>query len=215
MVNFVGNIFKYRLLRKEKWATLTLHLSFISILLGAFITRYYGFEGMMSIREGATENTFLSQKTYLTTYIDGDYQVNGQLLRRSKSDAVDFSPRLENDYILETTYGNSPVLVELIDFISGAEEDIVPDENGDYYLKLVEAGSGAPHNHFLKLGQVSNIHNVLYALNKPTSGAINLTYSEDGRLTIQSPFEGEFMTCLLYTSPSPRDRTRSRMPSSA
>ena len=194
MVNFVGNIFKYRLLRKEKWATLTLHLSFISILLGAFITRYYGFEGMMSIREGATENTFLSQKTYLTTYIDGDYQVNGQLLRRSKSDAVDFSPRLENDYILETTYGNSPVIVELIDFISGAEEDIVPDENGDFYLKLVEAGSGAPHNHFLKLGQVSNIHNVLYALNKPTSGAINLTYSEGGGLTIQSPFEGEFMT---------------------
>ena len=26
---------------------------------------------------------------------------------------------------------------------------------------------------------------------------------------------GDFGTCLLYTSPSPRDRTRSRMPSSA
>ena len=26
---------------------------------------------------------------------------------------------------------------------------------------------------------------------------------------------GKFMCCLLYTSPSPRDRTRSRMPSSA
>ena len=26
---------------------------------------------------------------------------------------------------------------------------------------------------------------------------------------------GEVITCLLYTSPSPRDRTRSRMPSSA
>ena len=26
---------------------------------------------------------------------------------------------------------------------------------------------------------------------------------------------GTYMTCLLYTSPSPRDRTRSRMPSSA
>ena len=26
---------------------------------------------------------------------------------------------------------------------------------------------------------------------------------------------GPFYTCLLYTSPSPRDRTRSRMPSSA
>ena len=28
-------------------------------------------------------------------------------------------------------------------------------------------------------------------------------------------FGGHFMGCLLYTSPSPRDRTRSRMPSSA
>ena len=46
---------------------------------GAFLTRYHGFEGMMSIREGATENTFLSQKTYLTTYIDGDFEINGQL----------------------------------------------------------------------------------------------------------------------------------------
>ena len=27
--------------------------------------------------------------------------------------------------------------------------------------------------------------------------------------------EGEDFNCLLYTSPSPRDRTRSRMPSSA
>ena len=31
-------------------------------------------------------------------------------------------------------------------------------------------------------------------------------------LDIQNP---EFKACLLYTSPSPRDRTRSRMPSSA
>ena len=193
MINFVGNIFRYRLLRKEKWATLVLHLSFIFILLGAFITRYHGFEGMMAIREGATENTFLSQKTYLTTYIDGDYKINGEFQRLVRNDDVDFSPRLENNYSFSTTYGNTPVVVELIDFISGAEEDIIPDETGEYYLKLVEAASGAPHNHFLKVGEVSSIHNVLYALNKPTPGAINLTFSDEG-LTIQSPFEGEYMT---------------------
>ena len=193
MINFVGNIFRYRLLRKEKWATLVLHLSFIFILLGAFITRYHGFEGMMAIREGAIENTFLSQKTYLTTYIDGDYKINGEFQRLVRNDDVDFSPRLENNYSFSTKYGNTPVVVELIDFISGAEEDIIPDETGEYYLKLVEAGSGAPHNHFLKVGEVSSIHNVLYALNKPTPGAINLTFSDEG-LTIQSPFEGEYMT---------------------
>ena len=30
-----------------------------------------------------------------------------------------------------------------------------------------------------------------------------------------APVMGKALTCLLYTSPSPRDRTRSRMPSSA
>ena len=193
IVNFAGNIFRYRLLRKEKWATLTLHLSFIFILLGAFITRYHGFEGMMSIREGATENTFLSQKTYLTTYIDGDFEINGQLQRRVHEDEVDFSPRLKNKYNLNTSYNTTPISIELVDFIAGAEEDIIPTDDGDYYLKIVEAGDGAPHNHFLKLGQVSSIHNVLYALNKPTDGAINITYSENN-LTIQSPYEGEYMT---------------------
>ena len=33
-------------------------------------------------------------------------------------------------------------------------------------------------------------------------------------LEVPSPISG-VLTCLLYTSPSPRDRTRSRMPSSA
>ena len=31
----------------------------------------------------------------------------------------------------------------------------------------------------------------------------------------KAPMEGPLMTCLLYTSPSPRDRQKSRMPSSA
>ena len=30
-INFIGNIFKYRLLRKEKWAVLMIHLSFLSV----------------------------------------------------------------------------------------------------------------------------------------------------------------------------------------
>jgi len=193
MINFVGNIFRFKLLRKEKWATLTMHLAFIFILLGAFITRYISFEGMMAIREGATENVFLSQKTYLTTYIDGDYVVNGQQQRRVHHDEVDFSPRLDNKFVRKTDYNDQEVRIELTDFIAGAEEDIVPDPSGENYLKVVEAGAAGPHNHFLKEGQVQSIHNVLYALNKPTAGAINISFT-DSTLTIQSPFNGEYMT---------------------
>lgn len=193
VINFAGNIFRYRLLRKEKWASLTLHIAFIFILLGAFITRYIGFEGMMSIREGATENIFLSSDVYLTTYIDGDYIIDEQQQRLVRHDKIDFSPRLNNHFKVKINYNKQPVIIELEKFIAGAEEDIVPDDSGEYYLKMVEAGASGPHNHFLKVGQVQNIHNVLYALNRPTEGAINITYT-DSTLTIQSPFEGEYMT---------------------
>ena len=74
----------------------------------------------------------------------------------------------------------------------GAEEDIVPDENGEEYLKVVEAGANGPHNHFLKVGEVQSLHNMLIALNKPTQGAVNITL-DDGQLQIQSPFGGEYL----------------------
>jgi cytochrome c-type biogenesis protein CcsB len=193
IINFSGNIFRYQLYKKEKWATFILHIAFIFILLGAFITRYASFEGMMGIREGATENTFLSQKTYITGRIFGDYMVNGVNQMRVVEEEVDFSPRLENELKIETEYGNKPVTIELEKFIGGAEEDIIPDDNGEAYLKVVEAGANGPHNHFLKVGEVASVHNILFALNKPTDGAINITYAGDS-LTINSPFEGEYMT---------------------
>ena len=152
VINFIGNIFKYNLLNKRKWPVLVLHLSWVFILLGAFVTRYISYEGVMSIREGATESSFLSEKTYLTVYIDGDYELDGQLMRKVEEKKVDFSPRMENNFSLNTEYGGSPISIKLNEFINGAEEDVVFDENGDYYLKIVESAGGMPHNHFLKDG---------------------------------------------------------------
>jgi cytochrome c-type biogenesis protein CcsB len=193
VINFTGNIFRFRLYKKEKWATLIFHLAFIFILFGAFITRYASFEGVIAIREGATENKFLSQKTYISTLIDGDYLIDGVPQRKVLENEVDFSPRLDNDFKINTKYNKQPISIELENFIEGAEEDIVPDENGDEYLKMVEGGGNGAHNHFLKAGEVQNIHNVLYAFNKPTPGAINITYEND-ELSINSPFEGQYMT---------------------
>ncbi len=193
VINFIGNMFRYRLFRWKKWATLLIHLSFIFIIVGAFVTRYISYEGMMAIREGDTESQFLSQKTYITTYIDGDFVVNGVAQRKVIEKEVDFSPRLDNDFKIETEYNGTPIIIELEKFIKGAEKDIVPDDSGEEYLKLVEAGDGQSHNHFLKKGEVQSIHNVLISLDKHVDGAINITNTPDG-LTIQSPYEGEYMT---------------------
>jgi cytochrome c-type biogenesis protein CcsB len=200
IINFTGNIFKYNLLSLKKWPVLLLHFSWIFIILGAFITRYHGFEGVMSIREGETENTFISEKTYIKIYIDGDYAIKGIYQRRTVEESVDFSPRLNNKFNYNTTYGDKKINIELVDFIQGAEKDIIPDVNGEEYLKIVEAGDGVPHNHFLKMGEVQSLHNVLYALNKPTKGAVNITYTDNAELFIESPFEGEYMVMASGTN---------------
>jgi len=200
IINFTGNIFKYNLFSLKKWPVLLLHFSWIFIILGAFITRYYGYEGVMSIREGETENSFISEKTYIKMYIDGDYAIDGIYQRRAIEEPVDFSPRLKNKFNYNTTYGDKKINIELVDFIQGAEKDIIPDVNGEEYLKIVEAGDGVPHNHFLKMGEVQSLHNVLYALNKPTKGAVNITYTDNAELFIESPFEGEYMIMASGTN---------------
>jgi hypothetical protein len=195
VINFVGNIFRYRLYKKAKWATLTLHLSFIFIFIGAGITRYIGFEGWMPIREGQTENTYLTRDIYVTAFIDGDLVVNGQQQRRVKRERVDFSERLDNDIVLKSMYNGTPVTIEVKKFIKDAELDIIPGETGDSYLKLVEAGDEGPHSHHIKDGDEDGelIHNIVFTLNNPKPGAVNIT-TDGNRMFIESPFEGDYMT---------------------
>ncbi|MDC0477856.1 cytochrome c biogenesis protein CcsA [Flavobacteriaceae bacterium] len=200
IINFTGNIFKYKLLSLKKWPVLLLHFSWIFIILGAFITRYFGYEGIMSIREGQTENTFISENTYIQLYVDGDYLIDGIPQRKKIEESVDFSTRLNNKFKTNLVYGEQDINIELVEFIAGAEKDIIPNSSGEEYLKIVEAGDGVPHNHFLKVGEVQSLHNVLYALNKPTKGAVNITYTDNAELFIESPFEGEYMIMASGTN---------------
>ena len=189
-VNFAGNIFKYRLLQKDKWAVLLLHLSFILILLGAFVTRYIGFEGVMPIREGDATQFFLSEKTYLTVFVDGE--IDGTPRRKKLEDAVLLSEHVNNNFQWKNDFNGQEFTLSYVDFIEGATEGLVLDENGERYLKIVEAGDGNRHDHYLKEGDIANIHNILFTLNRPQEGAINIRF-EEGMYTIESPFSGQFM----------------------
>lgn len=190
VINFFGNIKRYQLLKKEKWATLLLHLAFVFIILGAFITRYISYEGMMPIREGAAENQIYSDKTFLTVFVDGEYK--GEMKRRVFEKSLLLSPVTNNDFTISGKFDETPFEVTYSKYIMGAKEVVKEDPNGILYLKLVEAGAGGREEHYLKEGEVQNIHNVLFALNKPTDGAININ-TTGKEYTIQTPFEGEFM----------------------
>lgn len=191
VINFIGNISRYKLLRKEKWAVLLLHLSWILIIVGAFVTRYISFEGMMPIREGNTENVFYSDKTYLTVYIDGEID-NEPKRKVLEDDILVTSEAVKSNLPWNSDFNGQSFTISYVDFMEGAKEGLIEDANGKEYLKIVEAGDGQRHEHYLESGEVSSIHNVLFSLNKMTEGAINIIET-DGGYQIKSPFEGQFM----------------------
>ena len=191
VINFTFNIKRYNLLSFKKWPVLLLHISWILIILGAGITRYIGFEGVMPIRENASSNTFLSEKTYLTINVDGED--NGQPLRKYLEGDLLLSESTNNYFKWNYDFKGQDFLVEYVNFIENVKEGLVEDINGKEYLKIVEASDGNRHDHYLESGKVTSIHNILFALNNDTKGAININYNDDGSLSINSPFEGNYM----------------------
>ena len=190
VVNFTFNIKRYNLLTFNKWPILLLHISWILIIVGAGVTRYIGYEGVMPIRENSSTDKFLSEETHLTVLIDGES--NGKLVRRGLEDEFLFSEITDNYFIWKYDFEGQNFSIEYEGFFENAKEDVIEKENGDEFLKIVEASDGTRHEHFLKSGQVTSIHNILFALNNDTDGAINISW-KNGELYIKSPFEGNYM----------------------
>ena len=71
------------------------------IIIGAGVTRYIGYEGVMPIREGNTSNEYLSSDTYLTVLVDGE--IEGSPLRRKLEKKLLLSEYTNNNLQYQTT----------------------------------------------------------------------------------------------------------------
>ena len=121
-ISFLMNIFKYKLVRKEKWAVLLFHISFIIILIGAGITRYASEGGIMRIREGASSNIIISSTNYLHVHI------NDGKTSKSVRKQLSFSPISNNNFIINTAFNNQPITVTYKNFVADAIPRIVDVE---------------------------------------------------------------------------------------
>ena len=191
VINFFGNIFRYRLYKKEKWAVLMFHAAFLFILIGAGITSYVGFEGIMLIEEGETTNKFLSETTYLNAIVDdGNSQkpeVNAPIMLSAwGSNSWSYS----DDF--KTTEKNIDFKFELVDYIPWAEKKLIEDENGIEHLFFVESSEGTRHEHWIQKGTIQNIHGILVGFDAESDNAsINFT-NKDGALKMISKDDGDW-----------------------
>src|SRR5699024_5618360 len=177
-------------------ATLSLHLAFLLIFIGAFITRYISYEGVMHIREGDTTDVIVSEDTYLKTFIDGDYEVEGIAQRRVvPKKKVRFDERLNNNFKIESDYLGQDVKIQYVDYLQNAKHGVIPNEEGEQYIEIVESSEGIRESHYIKMGGVTSINGLLFSLNNETDSAINLYYDETtNTYSIETPYGGSVMT---------------------
>jgi cytochrome c-type biogenesis protein CcsB len=151
----IANIYKYEMYRREKIASLAFHLSFLVILVGAGVTRYASFEGLMLIREGEKSDFIFSSDPHFW------FRINDGKMQYTYDKKMYMSEQTSNNFDVDVDFPGrkSPITIEYVDFrkklidtlivndsISGKVLDIVTDGmNSNYVAK----------NGFVMLGDVA------------------------------------------------------------
>jgi cytochrome c-type biogenesis protein CcsB len=187
ILNFIGNIGRYRLWRREKWPVLIFHLAFVLIFIGGAITRYVSFEGTMHIREGETSNEIVTDKNFFKIQIEE----KGDVL--NYQDVPYLMSPLHKDFSATYDFHGKEVKVFAKDYVQRKKDSLVAEPNGAEYLHLVSTGSTGRQNIYIKPGETKSINGTLVTFNRAIEGAVEFR-NDGGKLMIKTPVDATFMT---------------------
>jgi cytochrome c-type biogenesis protein CcsB len=160
-VNMTGSIFRHKMYIRQKWPVLLFHVSFLVIFIGAAITRYIGYEGIMSIREGQTTNEFISDDTYIRIWVDDG------LAQAYESTKVLASPVNVKKFRKTLHTPGNKISVQAVDYFANAAETYVEEPGGDPMLWLVlSGGSSGRQNMYLNQGQSKEFNGIVFSYEK-------------------------------------------------
>lgn len=181
------NIYRYKLLQWKKIGSLTFHLAFIVIIIGAWVTRTQGFEGAMIIREGGSSNLIISSDTYL------QIKVHDEEKQYVYDAPVIFDGYTKNSFEHTIDFPGQTEAVELkmINLIESAKDTLVKEgkSNGSEYLDIVTVGQGGRQENFLKSGGILIDNGIKIGFNnREQTDAVSI-FSTDSGMYVQTPYE--------------------------
>ena len=124
-INLIANIFRYRMFRAEKISVLMFHLSFLVMLIGAGVTRYASFEGLMIIPEGGSSNFIYSSDPYFWFKAnDGkmQYTWDKKAFMTEISDSYNY---FDHEFKLPNS---APVTIEYVEYRKNYIDSLVTDK---------------------------------------------------------------------------------------
>lgn len=180
-ISLVVNIFRFRLIQQKKWATLTFHAAMVVIVIGAGVTRYFGSEGMMGIREGSASDSFLSAETYLKFQF-----ISPQGKKSNFDEPVLFATLGDNHFEQSYLIGNQELKVEVEEFVPNPKEVLEDDPTGVPVIKIVIGGAGGREEFLVKKGDKTHIYGTLFNFgNAEDPQAFNIRY-DNGNLEFRA-----------------------------
>jgi cytochrome c-type biogenesis protein CcsB len=147
-LNLVNNLIKYKFFTRKRFTLGLFHISFIVMILGAAVTRYFSFEGIMHIRENESADFIVSSEDKF--YAGFDDQEKTKVVRFSELTPKQFSTKLD-------VHGRK-IKVKAIGFIENAERKAIPSDSGEPVIDFVfsvPGGQGMQSYSFRK-GDVLN-----------------------------------------------------------
>ncbi|NBC82786.1 MAG: c-type cytochrome biogenesis protein CcsB [Bacteroidetes bacterium] len=164
-VNMIGVIFRYRLYHRSKLTIFVFHIAFIVILIGAGITRYFGFTGVMPIREGKSSNVVLSDQTYVKIkLIDGPDSLQ-------KYYPVNFNNLLKPKFSKDLSINDKEVTVTVRNFAANAAKKPEPVENGKPVIQMIRAGNQGRVSFIMEHGDTRRFNNKMISFGHENENA--------------------------------------------
>jgi len=170
---------------KTKFPVFLFHFSFIVIALGALITRYVGYEGIMHIREGETTNLMVSDVKVMEVYAKSK-DANASLEKE-----LFFSTMTGNTLSERLKVGDKTVQISLESYLPTAEEEVVTDPNGSTLLEMKVSSGGKGEIHYFKKGTIKDFGSfyIAYEAEKiPTDKPTFQISGEPNDLKVRFPF---------------------------
>jgi len=187
-INMIANVFVYKLFQKPKLSILIFHLAFIIIIIGAATTRYFGYEGVMHIREGKTINQFISDKSYLQI---SEPENEDKLIFNQ---AVFVSPYIKNKFSKKVNLNGKSVSVVLEKVIPNAKQTIIETDDGHPVIDLVFAYHEGLKSQFLEDKGNIKLQGVEFYLNSDIGDSLVNFFIEKGKLYVHSSYETQTLS---------------------
>jgi len=185
VINLIGQLIINKLYKAGKFPVFLFHLSFIIMILGAGITRYFGWEGTISIREGEEQNKCFSNEKLIGYTVKDN---SGNIIS-GKSEEYVMTSTSPEDYARQVTINNMEYELVLAQIIPNADEVISESPVGRPIVSLLVATDMVSRETvILHEGETKHSHGISMGFASSEPADINISF-DSGNFMISSDYE--------------------------